>query len=265
VLVLHGYFDESGTHFGSKALSVAGYISTVERWLNFEQEWKAALKEFGGLEFFHMADFVAHEGIYKTWTEDERKGRLARLIAIINRNVVAGVGFAVSMKSYFRIFSKKAKRYTGGAYGLAAISCFYDSCTAVRASHPDAKIAYVFEAGAEGHGQVLKVFDDMFSRREMREAHKMLSLKFEGKTSFAPLQAADILSYELYRLLPVQLREISVPPRINVLTELRQCPINYWKTYDEETMVNFAQVIDAAADLYGPFGPKTKPHWKRRR
>jgi hypothetical protein len=46
------------------------------------------VKEFGGLEFFHMADFVAREGIYKNWTEDERKDRLARLIAIISRNVV---------------------------------------------------------------------------------------------------------------------------------------------------------------------------------
>jgi Protein of unknown function (DUF3800) len=264
VLVLHGYFDESGTHVGSKALSVAGYLSTVERWLDFEQEWKRALKEFGGQEFFHMTDFVGRQGIYKTWTENERKERLTRLIAIINRNVVAGVGFAVSMQSYFRLFSKKAKRYCGGAYGLAAISCFFDSCTAVRASHPDARIAYVFEAGARGHGQVLKVFDDMFSRSDQREAYKMLSLKFEGKKNFAPLQAADILSYELYRQLPVERREVSGPPRINVLTELRKCPINYWKTYDEETMIDFAQVIDAAADLYGPQGPKSKPHWKRR-
>jgi hypothetical protein len=44
-MILAAYFDESGKHHGSKVLTVAGYVSTPERWLAFEKEWKVALAE----------------------------------------------------------------------------------------------------------------------------------------------------------------------------------------------------------------------------
>jgi hypothetical protein len=260
VLVLHGYFDESGTHGGSRAISVAGYLSTADRWLTFEQEWKAALNAYG-LESFHMTDFVARKEEFASWEDAERSERLANLIAIINRNVVASVAFALPMRDYYSIFSKTAKHYTGGAYGLAAVSCFMDASSAVQTEHPNAKIAYVFERGVKGRGQVMKVFDHACDSPELRASHRLLSLKYEDKRDFVALQAADILAYELYRHLPIQLNELPEMPRMNVLRALQKCPINYWKTFGGETMRNFAIVIDMAAQIYGVRGPKTKRRW----
>jgi hypothetical protein len=256
VLVLKGYFDESGTHDGSRAISVAGYLSTPEKWLAFEQEWQAA-KDAYGLEFFHMTDFVARQEEYADWSDAERGERLANLIAIINRNVIASVGFALPVRDYYSIFSKTAKRYVGGPYGLAALSCFMDASKAIRSQLPDARIAYVFERGVKGKGQVMKVFDRVCDDFEVRESNRLASLTYEDKRDFSPLEAADILAYELYRHLPVQLKEIPGEVRKTLLA-LRGCPINYWKTYGESEMVKFAVAIDAAAQMYGPQGPKTK-------
>ena len=47
MLVLSGYFDESGTDSLSKAVSVAGFVSTVEQWEVFTVQWRQAMKEFG--------------------------------------------------------------------------------------------------------------------------------------------------------------------------------------------------------------------------
>jgi hypothetical protein len=259
VLILKGYFDESGTHDGSKAISVAGYLSTPEKWLTFEREWKAA-KDAYGLEFFHMTDFVARQEEYANWSDAERGERLFSLIAIINRNVIASVGFALPVRDYYRIFSKTAKRYAGGPYGLAAISCFMDAAKAIRAQLPDARIAYVFERGVKGKGQVMKVFDRVCDDFELRETNRLASLTYEDKRDFSPLEAADILAYELYRHLPIQLNEIPGEVRKPLLA-LRGCPINYWKTYGESEMVKFAVAIDAAAQMYGPQGPKTKKRY----
>src|SRR5258708_7357699 len=73
VLILAGYFDESGTHDASEAIAVAGYLSTPERWAMFEQEWKKALADFDGLPFFHMADFAnSAPPYYSTWTPEQK-------------------------------------------------------------------------------------------------------------------------------------------------------------------------------------------------
>jgi hypothetical protein len=256
VLVLKGYFDESGTHGSSTAISVAGYLSTPEKWLAFEQEWKAA-KDAYGLEFFHMTDFVARQQQYATWNDAVRAERLTNLIGIINRNVIASVGFALPIRDYYSIFSKIAKRYVGGPYGLAAISCFMDASKAIRSQHPEARIAYVFERGVKGKGQVMKVFDRVCDELEVRESNRLASLTYEDKRDFSPLEAADILAYELYRYLPLQLKEIPGEIRKPLLA-LRGCPINYWKTYGESEMMKFAVAIDLAAQKYGQQGPKTK-------
>src|ERR1700722_12970222 len=109
-MVLLGYFDESGTHAGSRAVSVAGYLSTADRWLDFEKEWKQALNEYGLCPgYFHMTDFVARKGIYADWTDDERRDRLANLIDITNRHTLASVGFALPLRDYYSNFSKVAK------------------------------------------------------------------------------------------------------------------------------------------------------------
>jgi hypothetical protein len=51
VVILTAYFDESGTHSGSEAVAVAGYVSTPDRWERFGQEWREALAAYN-IEYF---------------------------------------------------------------------------------------------------------------------------------------------------------------------------------------------------------------------
>jgi hypothetical protein len=256
LVLLNGYFDESGTHDASRTISVAGYLSTPDRWCNFDKAWKAALDDFD-LDFFHMTDFVARKGDYENWSDEVRGERIARLIKIINDHAMASVGFALPLRDYYSTFSKSAKRYSGGAYGLAAISCFMDAALAIQPPILDAKIAYIFESGVKGKGQVMKVFDKAYEDANLRKKRYMLSLGYKDKRDFRPLQAADILAYELYRHLPIQLGEIDAPTRQSLMA-LRNCPINYWKTFGAAQMRDFSIVIDAAARLHGPDGPRAK-------
>jgi hypothetical protein len=226
VLTLHGYFDESGTHAGSDAVVVAGYLSTAEQWVLFETEWKASLAEWG-LDHFHMADFSNRAKEYETWTDQDRRFRLARLIGIANRHTLASIAIGIPVKSYNQIFTKHAKRFVGGPYGLAASACFMDAAKVIDADFPSARIAYVFEAGAEGAGQVLKVFQWNYKHPDNRSRFKLLSLKFEGK-DFVPLQAADILAYELHKHLPRQIGIDSLSSRYDKLGLLLDSKIRSW-------------------------------------
>ena len=251
MLALLGYSDDSGTHSESEAVTVAGYISTAEQWEIFNREWGEALKEWG-LEFFHMTDFANRVGKYAEWTDQERRFRLARLVGITNRHTLASIGTAVPKRAFDQVFSKKAKRFVGGAYGLAATAGFLQVVHILEPDYPSARIAYILEAGTNGSGEILKVFNWNYNDREQRPKLKLMSLKFEGK-EFSPLQAADILAYELYRLAPHAIgADVTNRPRTDNLRMLSDCKLTSWIRLEDSELMKWARIIEVAAQHHEP-------------
>jgi hypothetical protein len=64
------------------------------------------------------------------------------------------------------------------------------------------RFAYHFESGANGRGQILKLFSNNMKRCDLKDEFRLLTLGFSDKREFLPLQAADILAYEIYRHYP---------------------------------------------------------------
>jgi hypothetical protein len=251
VLALHAYFDDSGTHAESEVVTVAGYISSAEQWKVFEQEWGSALNEWG-LEFFHMSKFANKAPGYADWTDQDRRFRFARLVGVMNRHVIASVGIAIPKRAFDQIFPKKAKRFVGGAYGLAATACFLEVARVLEPDYPSARIAYVFEAGTRGSGEISKVFNWNFDDREQRSKMKLLSITFEGK-EFLPLQAADILAYELYRLVPHEIGiDVATRPRTENLSMLSDCKLKSWGRLEDAELTKWAAILEAAAQHHEP-------------
>jgi hypothetical protein len=56
--ILRAYFDESGKAEDPTraAMSVAGYVGTMESWESFEEQWAAALRQFD-VPYLHMKEF----------------------------------------------------------------------------------------------------------------------------------------------------------------------------------------------------------------
>jgi len=92
---LYGYFDESGTHKGSRSFALGGFLGAAAEWGAFQFEWEAALKEFG-LPYFHMADFENRLKGY-AWPQPIREERINRLLAIIDAHIVGSVGIVLPL------------------------------------------------------------------------------------------------------------------------------------------------------------------------
>jgi hypothetical protein len=276
IMNIYGYFDESGTHKGSPALAVGGFLAKADEWGAFTYEWEKALKDWG-LPFFHMADFESRLGDYADWPNDVRKERLNRLLGIIGRHVIASVGTVISIADYDAVFPEDEapeapntqefapgiwtpwslepgepepevslkpgdiRRKSGGPYGLAAVEMCAEVARRVSPLVGDPFVAYVFESGATGAGQILKVFQGMMAREETRISMRILSIAFEDKRLFPPLQAADLLAYELHKQLPRQLG-IETRPRRYPLRELHKLP-HSWGTMDAEEMRKWHYVL----------------------
>ena len=64
--MLRAYFDESGTHGGPVATSIAGYVATGAAWSAFDADWEKELGRYAGhgVTTFHMAECLAGQGEY---------------------------------------------------------------------------------------------------------------------------------------------------------------------------------------------------------
>jgi hypothetical protein len=92
------YMDDGGHPVDKPYVTIGGYVSTEEKWLKFETEWKHKLDYFG-LEYpFHMTDFMAipMKPVRRNWI-------LGTLATIVEKHTCGRFGSAISMDSYHRV------------------------------------------------------------------------------------------------------------------------------------------------------------------
>src|SRR5438309_2061938 len=72
------YFDAAGTK-RKAVLTVAGFVSRVNKWARFEREWRAILDAYE-IRHFHMTDFASSANEFNSW-----RGQTARRRELIER------------------------------------------------------------------------------------------------------------------------------------------------------------------------------------
>jgi hypothetical protein len=223
--MLQAYFDDSGTHHGSAAVSVAGYISTPERWRVFERDWKESLDAYG-IDHFRMADYESRHGLFRHWPNEKRVPRLRKLISIINRHIEFSIGSVFPSD----VYEAGARPRSSLPFVIAARSCLARTVEFMRASSLPKPIAFVFERGTQGSGEVLHAYNELDA--DMLRMWTVGPLAFDDKKRCLPLQAADILAYELHKEIPRHRGTDKRPSRTRIL-ELLKTRAHSWRYADE--------------------------------
>jgi hypothetical protein len=111
--MLKVFLDESGTHEGSLVTAMAGYLIQAEAVQQLESEWLAVLSEHG-LDELHMREFVPPHGRYAHWKESDKRSLLERLIALIHKYCLSGVGAALEIDNFMQtVHARYNKREPG--------------------------------------------------------------------------------------------------------------------------------------------------------
>ena len=188
------YFDESGTHAASDTVAVAGFVSNVTQWDMFSQKWGQVLKE-SKLEYFHMTDFENSQGQFSGWSKEEKHDLLNKLLPIISEHTFWSVGCVVDRNLFDAVLSDVAKKICGDAYGFAAMGCWRHFGLVLQ-KH-DAWMDCTMDKGAKGRDAIETIFHEDIRFPEWNDDNRIIKLSFEKKEIFLPLQASDILAYEL--------------------------------------------------------------------
>lgn len=206
VMIFTAYFDESGKWTDPKVqdMVLAGYIATNNQWAQFEHEWKQAISEFG-LPYFHMSEYAAKRPPYDTWTNQQREIRFARLVEIINANTTCSIGVTLPRLEYAVAMGEISKVVPAKEYGFSFNFIILMARFALAMKgHIKPQIAYVLDRGMQHSGEIISIMDKLgYVMDRVSPNHEnvlgYLSARTENKERFVPLQAADILAYQLYR------------------------------------------------------------------
>jgi len=199
--MITAYFDESGTHGNQKVdppvLSIGCYVSTDEQWTLFNREWQAVLDE-AGVECFHVTTFESRFGGYAGWTDEKRKRVYAGLQGIIKRRVKKAIAACVVLRDYDELITGEYRQRLLSPYAFAARCCFEMIGDWSRRYELREPVDCVFEAGSGMGGEV----GDVFRRVKAKNNLGSLSygLKKDPHKRTLPLQAADVLAYEIRKL-----------------------------------------------------------------
>ena len=242
IVVLRAYFDDSGTHAGSKVLVLAGFMGSPDEWSKFEDEWADILKK-EGIKSFHARDFHGGYGQCKDWPLTRRelvRGDLRRVLAA--RNII-GIGATVRVDDWESSASPAIKdRYISPLY-LAFEHCIQQTlhwaqCATDQQTGEIEKVSFFFDSFNREVARCFdigKAYEHGWIRSDWFEG-----IAFGQTDRMLPLQAADMLAHETYRLEHGRLTsgtEPTLSPHLKALLE--DLPI-HGQYYDREALTILA-------------------------
>lgn len=222
IAMFSAYFDESGTDEKSPVIVVAGWLANDKEWIKLSNKWQAVLAKYD-LPYFRMSKWQARQGPYKTMTEKDWKQLIERLTAIIKKHTSIGIFGAFHRATYDEvlreIYGKNYKTKFVKPYGVCAMRCMDTLRRWMKSKSLDGPLAYVFEAGARYSGEFFESYKAAQKGSRFKQSYPG-GISFYDKRVMLPLQAADILAYEMYRELKNSI-EGYPNPRREVLEDLR--------------------------------------------
>lgn len=195
--MLTGYMDETGHSRDArqKFVGVAGLVAPAEMWETFERKWEETLRLYK-LPYFHMKDFASSRKQFEGWSELKRRKLYGKLMRIIATTHPFPVGAIVALDD-FRSFSPEDRELMGDPYHFCLMGCVYQPAWRTKYASPDVRVAVVFSEQSEFKGLAGLLLDDF--KQNHAQGWRFDPPVFRDMKSVVPLQAADIVAYELYK------------------------------------------------------------------
>jgi hypothetical protein len=197
------YFDDSGTDGGTPVAVAACYVSSKEQWDQFVKNWDRVRTD-EGFDVFHMAEFVAKpEAGHKPfcdWDNVKKDRVYAKLASIINSRAQMGFAIAVPKKAFDQfVFPEFKEQYAKDHYTWAVKSVLGLVANWRGKFGITIAMQYVFDAGSLGQQQINEIWTQYEQIKSAEQKYGIVpnGVMFQDDKFFKPLQAADILAWQM--------------------------------------------------------------------
>jgi hypothetical protein len=263
VHALKAFIDDSGSGGDSPWYVLAGYVGTAEAWDSFEGQWRAVLDGPPKLEYLKAseAESLRPEGQWAGVLKEQRNARIDSFIDVIGKHASRAIYVRLRQAD----FDQEIKPYVPPMWQNAYYFLFLGSM-----------MAGAFAETYAGDGAPIEFFFD--SKREVEKfshtlygqiaggvpnlAVKVKSIHYEDEKLFHPLQAADLLAWQVRRRFCVQEKP---RPQFEAAMRCPQPPFTH--TMTREQLLELGETMDHNAMLnWALMGyPESMRKWKRPR
>lgn len=241
MVMLSAYFDESYSQGKNRVYTVAGYISTVEKWTILSNEWQALLGR-DNLPSFSMKSFCnPHDQSYGKWSESKKKLFLRILHKLIKQCYLRSFSSSIVLDAYDAL-KEEDKIALGLPHAFTAIHCLKNiKVFAEKEGLNPEKMAYVFEKGSK-HDRQLQMLISEFMSGENNHLYLPGSVVFEPK-QLPALQAADVLAYETRKEMSRRVSKHARQPRLS-LRNLADPSRDEWFYFDGPQLADLVSMSE---------------------
>jgi hypothetical protein len=196
VVVLRVFMDESGTHEGSQTVISAACYGKAAAWREFTRIWN---RRKGKVSVYHATDAQNLRGEFKGWTS-EQVGELAKhLLPTIPECGIHAYIVCIDLRAYKKALEPHAD--LRAMLGVPFEACVQWNFSGLRDFFNRHRIfeplAFIHEKNDEHKRQIEEAFEFEFGGE--KRGGFTPTLTFANKEEFVPLQAADVIAYELNR------------------------------------------------------------------
>ena len=186
-----------------KTFIVGGFFSNERNWGDIETRWKAENKR-AGVTRYHAVYVNARSDEFTGWTKDQQieySKNLTQILLDQGRDLHA-LSCAMWASDYYRIINEYGRRKMGKPY----LACF-NSCVAliaqemeIRGFPPNDKFAVILDRN-EHENEAVESFYKMKDSPNWGYGHRLATCAPGATGDFVPLECADLIAYESFRLL----------------------------------------------------------------
>jgi hypothetical protein len=200
--MLGAYFDDSGTHGSSEIVLLAGIAGTEWELTSLECAWRKHLNspldgQKPRLKRFHMTECQNSLGEFTGWSRTETDYFCHQLQTEIIESGVYGYGYACSRKDWNELITGDHRKILGDAEGSCAWNCFLRASGWAQCNTFDPTMTFVFDNRPHREREI-KVYFDVF-QRWVDPPPELVGIAFLNSYDVVPLQAADMIAWELYQ------------------------------------------------------------------
>jgi hypothetical protein len=202
--MITAYFDDSGTH-GTKAdvVLVAGIFGTEARMDSLDRNWKRHLDApLDGLKpsikRFQAYDCDKSIGEFERWTRTETDYFRHQLRAAIIESEVGAYGMACSRKDWDELIVGDLRSILGDPERFCINQCFVRALGWAQTNCFDPQMTFIFDHRPEAVQRYTAAVFDGFEKTTLPPPN-LVGCAFLSSMKIRPLQAADLVAWELYR------------------------------------------------------------------